>query len=382
MAIPIYLDYNATTPVDPEVLEAMMPYFSQHFGNPSSKRHAFGWTADEAVTVAREQVADLVGAEPGWVHFTGGATEAINWGIKGFAELNRRKGQHIVTVATEHRAVLESCAWLEERGWDVTILDTDQHGLISPVQLEGALREDTVLVCCMWANNEIGTIHPVHEIVEAAHQKGVAVLVDATQAVGKIPVQMGDIDFLTCSAHKFYGPKGVGALLINGRRPRLRLDRLIHGGGQEFGRRAGTLNVPAIVGMGAAAEKAGRIMETESVELARMRDGLEEAIRDSDVAVHINGEGAERLPNTSSLTFPAVDTARLIAEIPLLAISTGSACSTGQGTPSHVLSAIGSDINNATLRVSLGRFTEPDEALQAAGMIATAVNQLQPAPQS
>lgn len=378
MAQPIYLDYNATTPVDPEVLEAMLPYFGTRFGNPSSKRHVYGWTADEAVTVAREQVASLVRAHPDWVRFTAGATEAINWAVKGFAWANERRGKHIVAVATEHKAVLASCEALARQGWEITLLGTDRHGRVSAHQVEGALRSDTVLLCCMWANNEIGAMHPVTEIADAAHRHGVAVLVDATQAVGKVRVTMGEIDLMTCSAHKFYGPKGVGALIINGGRPRLRLESLIDGGGQERGTRAGTSNVPGIVGMGAAAILAQANLDHESARLEAQRNRLETVLRERGVVMVLNGAAGPRLPNTSNVTFPGVDTARLLERLPGLALSTGSACSTGVGGPSHVLRAIGSDLESATLRISLGRFTTNREVETASNAIAQAVLDLQP----
>ena len=378
MTDPIYLDNNATTPVDPDVVAAMLPFFGTHFGNPSSKRHIYGWTADEAVAMAREQLGELIAAEPEWIHFTGGATEAINWAIKGFAFANQSKGKHIVAVATEHKAVLGSCEWLERQGWEITVLPVGETGQVEPAVFEAALREDTILACYMWANNEIGTLHPVKTLTEIAHRKGIAVLVDATQALGKVPVEMGEIDLLACSAHKFYGPKGVGALVINGSRRRLRVDQMIHGGGQERGQRAGTLNVPSIVGLGAAAAKAYAELEEESARLASLRDGLEQVIRE-EVDVVVNGLGAERLPNTSNLTFPGVDTAKLIERIPELAVSTGSACSTGSGSPSHVLQAIGSDLDCATLRISMGRFTTDEDVQTASDAIVRAVSKLQSA---
>jgi cysteine desulfurase len=377
MANPIYLDYNATTPVDPDVVDEMLPYFGVHYGNPSSKRHAYGWTADEAVTIARERLGALLGAHPDWVHFTGGATEALNWCVKGYAGANQGKGRHIITIATEHQAVLGSCQAMERMGWEVTVLGVDRDGRADPAELATAIRDDTILVCCMWANNEIGAIHPVAEITEIAHAHGVAVLVDATQAVGKVPVSVGDIDFLACSAHKFYGPKGVGALIINGDRPRLRLEPLIHGGGQEFGKRAGTSNVPGIVGLGAAAEKARLLIDGEEAHLTRLRDQLEEGIRAMGAEMIVNGTNGLRLPNTSNVTFPGVDTARLLEQLPGLAVSTGSACSTGSGSPSHVLSAIGSDLDSATLRLSLGRFTTVQEISAAAEQIGRAAAELQ-----
>ncbi|NNE68738.1 MAG: cysteine desulfurase [Rhodothermales bacterium] len=376
MKRPIYLDYNATTPVDPAVVAAMVPYLGTHFGNPSSKRHVYGWTADEACGMAREDVAALVGAEPEWVHFTGGATEAINWAIKGIAFANVSRGKHIVTVATEHKAVIGSCQWLESLGWEVSILEVDANGVLDVASFEAALRDDTVLACFMWANNEIGTLHPVADLTRSAHSRGIPVLVDATQAVGKVPVELGDIDLLACSAHKFYGPKGVGALVINGRRPRLRLDQLIHGGGQERGRRAGTLNVASIVGMGAAARMAREDLAEEGPRLAEFRDRMEAALAEN-VDVIINGEGAERLPNTANVTFPGVDTAKLLERLPELAISTGSACSTGSGAPSHVLKAIGSDLQSVTLRVSFGRFTKDEDAEAATHALVRAVKDLQ-----
>lgn len=376
MKQPIYLDNNATTPVDPAVVEAMVPYLGTHFGNPSSKRHIYGWTADEAVQIAREEVADLVGAAPEWVHFTGGATEAINWAIKGVAFANVSRGKHIVAVATEHKAVLGSCDWLQRLGWEVTLLDVDDDGLVDPETFRDSLRDETVLACFMWANNEIGTIHPVTELTALAHERGIPVLVDATQALGKVPVDIGDIDLLACSAHKFYGPKGVGALVINGTRPRLRMDRLIHGGGQERGRRAGTLNVASIVGMGAAAKLSHSALAEEGPRLAQLRDEMERTIA-REVDVVVNGANAPRLPNTSSLTFPGVDTAKLIEQLPELAVSTGSACSTGSGSPSHVLEAIGSDLQAVTLRVSFGRFSTGDDAATTARCLVRAVSELQ-----
>ncbi len=377
MTAPIYLDYNATTPVDPLVVQAMLPYFGTQFGNPSSKRHAYGWAADEAVTVGREQVAELLNAEPDWIHFTGGATEAVNWGIKGYVRANRSKGNHIITVATEHKAVLDTCQALEQEGFVITVLDVDGDGRITGDAVANAIGSETVLVCTMWANNELGVIHPIADILDAAHERNVPVLVDATQAIGKISVDASRVDLLACTAHKFYGPKGVGALSINRSSRRLRLDSLIHGGGQEGGKRAGTLNVPGIVGMGAAAAVALEKLTSEETRMARLRDFLEATIREEGARMRVNGAQGPRLPNTSNMTFHGVDTAKMIGLIPELAVSTGSACSSGLGGPSHVLEAIGSDLKSATIRVSLGRFTTDEEVLEAGQAIGRAAVQFQ-----
>lgn len=364
MSKPVYLDYNATTPVDERVVERMLPYFTQHFGNPSSKRHAYGWAADEAVEKARGQMGSLIGAEPHEILFTSGATEAANLGIKGYAESASGKGRHIVTVATEHKAVLEACRSMQRRGWEVTVLPVDEDGTVSPDTVEAALRDDTTLVAVMWANNETGVIHPIPGIAEVVHRRGIALFSDATQAVGKVPVDAGVVDLLACSSHKLYGPKGVGALFVSRRDRRLRIAPQIEGGGQENGLRGGTTNVPGVVGLGAAAEIAADEMESDRARLEPLRDQIEEHVARGFAEVRINGKGARRLPNTSSMTFHGLTAANLIAGTRDLALSTGSACSSGTGKPSHVLQALGltDEDGAATIRVSIGRFTTPEDA--------------------
>lgn len=386
MTRPIYLDYNATTPVDPRVLELMLPYFGVRYGNPSSKRHAYGWEADEAVTVAREHLATLLHAEPVEILFTSGATEAANLGIKGYAEANAGRGRHLVTVATEHKAVLESCKSLARRGWDVTILPVAADGTVAPSDVAAALRPDTVLVAVMWANNETGVLHDIPAISHVVRAHGAALFCDATQAVGKVPVDAGLVDLLACSGHKLYGPKGVGALYVGRRDRRARITPLVEGGGQENGLRGGTLNVPGIVGLGEAARiaalemaadpsrVAGSAVSSVPARFAALRDAIEARLLASVPGLRLNGGGAERLPNTSSLHFPGVTSADLLAEARGVALSTGSACSSGTGTASHALKAMGlSDAEgSATVRLSVGRFTTDDEAASAADEIARA----------
>ncbi|WP_397546161.1 cysteine desulfurase family protein [Rhodothermus marinus] len=377
MRRPVYLDYNATTPVDPRVLERMLPYFTERFGNPASKGHTYGLEAEAAVEVAREQVAALLGAEPESLIFTSGATEALNLAIKGVAEASRHRGQHIVTVQTEHAAVLEACRALERRGWQVTYLPVDAQGRLDPDALEAALTPQTVLAAVMWANNETGVLHPIEEVARRTQAHGVPLLVDATQAVGKIPVSVEGIDLLVCSAHKFYGPKGAGVLYVR-RRPPLRLVPLLDGGGHEQGLRSGTLNVPAIVGVGAAAELAAREMADESRRLQHLRDRLERELQAALPEVRINGAQAPRLPQTSSVTIPGVRADRLLAAVRTLALSAGSACGSGRGKPSHVLRAMGLSEAEAqcTIRISLGRFTTEADIDEALEQLTAAVHRL------
>lgn len=367
----IYLDYNATTPVDPAVVDRMVPFFDRFFGNPSSKGHAFGWAAEEAVEVAREEVADLIGADPGDIVFTSGASEALNTVIKGLATSESERPGHIVTTLAEHSAVVESCRAVERQGAAVTYLPVDSNGLVSREAVEAAITDRTVLVAVMWANNEIGSIHRIEEIAGAVRDRGIRFLTDATQAVGKVPVSVDSVDFLACSAHKFYGPKGVGALWARsgtGVRP------LIDGGAQEKGLRSGTLNVPGIVGMGAAAAIAGTRLEDDARRLGAFRDRLEQSLtaRIRDLAVH--AVGAFRLPQTSSVTFRGVRAANLLTELRGLALSAGSACSSGTGKPSRVLKAIGLSDADAlsTIRFSLGRFTTDEEVEAAIALVSDA----------
>lgn len=377
----VYLDYNATTPVDPQVLACMLPYFTERFGNPSSKGHRYGLEAEAAVEVAREQLALLLGAEPENLIFTSGATEALNLAIKGVAQALAHRGRHVVTVQTEHAAVLEACRALARRGWEVTYLPVDAEGRLDMAALEAALRPDTVLLCVMWANNETGVLHPIPAIAQLARDRGVPLLVDATQAVGKIPVQVTGIDLLACSAHKFYGPKGVGALYVR-RKPELRLQPLLDGGGQEQGLRSGTLNVPGIVGMGAAAVRAAEVMAEEMSRLQALRDRLEQGLQGALSGVRVNGAGAPRLPQTSSITFEGVRADRLLAAARTLALSAGSACGSGRGKPSHVLRAMGRTDTEAqaTIRISLGRFTTAADIDHALTELIAAVERLRRSP--
>ena len=378
MKLPIYLDYNATTPVDNRVVERMLPFFTQHFGNASSKGHPYGWAAAEAVAQAREHMSTALQASPEEFYFTGGATESINTAIKGVATTYARKGNHIVTVQTEHKAVLEACRFLEKQGCEITVLPVDQHGLIDLNQLEAAITDQTILVSVMWANNETGVIQPVADIAKLVRSRDVLFMTDGTQALGKIPVSVDDIDLFACTAHKLYGPKGIGGLYIRKRNPRVRLTPLIHGGSQEEGKRGGTLNVPGIVGFGAATEVALADMQEDASRLASLRDTFEKTLLDTLPNIHIHGHAAPRLPHVSNMAFAGVTSARLVTHLRDLAMSTGSACSSGTGKPSHVLKAMGvnDDLAYASLRMSLGRFTTEEEMVFAAEKIIAAVKSL------
>ncbi|WP_339792526.1 cysteine desulfurase family protein [uncultured Imperialibacter sp.] len=356
----IYLDNNATTPLDPRVLEAMMPYFTNQYANAASN-HRFGVGANQAVKSARERVASLIGSEPGEVIFTSGATEAINTAIKGVTEHYREKGTHIVTVSTEHPAVLDTCKYLESKGVEVTYLPVDQYGSIDLHEVEKAIRNETILVSVMLVNNETGVIQPIKEIADLAHQKDAFFMTDATQAVGKMPVDMKamGIDIMAFSAHKFYGPKGVGGLYLRGRRPfKVKLDALIHGGGHERGARSGTLNVPGIIGLGAAAEIALKEMESDQEKIRALRDQLEQAFLQMPDTV-LNGHPTNRLYNVSNICFRGADADAIIAGLENIAVSNGSACSSTKVEPSHVLTAMGLSEQDAyaSLRFSLGRFS-------------------------
>jgi cysteine desulfurase len=384
MQTPVYLDYNATTPVAEAARERMKPYLRERFGNPSSGGHAFGWMAEEAVELARGEVASLLDVEEEPAEaltFTSGATEALNLAIKGVARAYRSKGRHLVTCQTEHKAVLGTCEALEERGWDVTYLPVGADGRVDPARFANALTDETVLATVMRANNETGVLQPVEALAETARAAGVLFLTDATQAVGKIPFDASAVDLAVASAHKFYGPKGAGVLYRRRRRrPRVRLEPLIHGGGQEEGLRGGTLNAPALAGMGAAAALAEEHRDAER--LGRLRDRFEEHLRGALPGVQINGAGTERLPQTASVTFGGVRAEHLESELRGLAVSTGSACSTGTQAPSHVLKAMGlSDAEaRATLRFSLGRPTTEEEIQFAAERVTEAVRELRNAP--
>jgi cysteine desulfurase len=362
---PIYLDYNATTPCDPRVVDAMLPFFNTHFGNAASKSHAFGWYAEEAVQFAREQVGSLIGADPQEIIFTSGATESVNLAIRGYAEANATKGRHIITVATEHKAVLDVCEYLATQGYDVSVLPVDSHGMISVEQLESALRRDTLLVAAMYANNETGVVFPVREIGALLKSRGIAFFTDATQAVGKIPVdvQADGIDMMAFSAHKLYGPKGVGCLYVRKKNPKVELSPLQYGGGHERKMRSGTLNVPGIVGMGKAAEICSQLMAAESQRLSALRNRLEEMLLQYPF-VKSNVEVENRLNHVANLRFECRDGDQLLKKVSKhIALSSGSACSSVSVSPSHVLTAMGLSEEDAlrSIRFSMGRFTTSDE---------------------
>jgi cysteine desulfurase len=379
MQTPVYLDYNATTPVAEAAVARMQPYLRERFGNPSSSGHAFGWMAEEAIELAREEVAALIGVDAGdaadTLTFTSGATEALNLALKGVMDAYRQKGRHLVTCQTEHKAVLDTGRFLEEQGADVTRLPVGADGRLAPERFADALTEETVLACVMRANNETGVLQPTPRLAEIAREAGVLFLTDATQAVGKLPVDAANADLLVASAHKFYGPKGAGVLYRSRRWPRARLTPLVHGGGQEDGLRGGTLNAPALAGMGAAAERVRERRAEDAERLRRLRDDFEHRLRADLLDVQINGAAAERLPQTSSVTFPGVRAEQLESELRDLAVSTGSACSTGAQAPSHVLTAMGltEAEARATLRFSLGRPTTAEEIAFAAERVVEAV---------
>jgi len=366
VATPIYLDNNATTAVDPRVLDAMLPYFLERFGNASSKNHAFGWGAEAAVDSARDQVARLIGASsPREVVFTSGATESDNLAIKGVAEAYREKGNHIVTCVTEHKAVLDSCKVLEKSGFEVSYLPVSRDGFVDLQRLRDSLTDKTILISIMAVNNEIGTIQPTREIGRLAKEKGILFHSDATQAVGKIPLNVEDmgIDLLSLTAHKMYGPKGIGALFVRSTKPRVKITPQIDGGGHERGMRSGTLNVPGIVGLGKACELAKKEMSTEGERLTALRERLKTGIFEQLDDVRINGDAVMRLPGNLNLSFAYVDGESLMMGLKELAVSTGSACTSASLEPSYVLKAIGLEdsLAHASIRFGLGRFNTADE---------------------
>lgn len=372
----LYLDHHATTPVDPRVLEAMLPYFREAFGNAASRQHAFGWRAEAAVEKARGQVARAIGAEAKEIVFTSGATEGNNLAIFGVAERCAEQGRHLIVGATEHRAVLDPARRLAERGYDVTILPVDRFGRVDPEALKRAIRPDTILISLMFANNEVGTLHPVVEIGRIAKERGVLFHCDAAQALGKVPVDVAaaGIDLLTLSAHKFYGPKGVGAIYVRGKNPRVRLAPLLYGGGHERGLRSGTLNVPGIVGMGEAAELATREMAETASKLAALRDRLWEGLRRGLEGLTRNGHPSESLPNNLNVTYEGVRSEVLMMEMKDVAVSSGSACSSAEPEPSHVLRALGLSAEEAkcSIRYGLGKDnTEAEIDRVAAETVAT-----------
>ena len=380
MARPVYLDYHATTPVDPRVLEAMLPFFSDHFGNPASRQHAYGWEALDAVDRARSQVAALINASPGEIVFTSGATESNNLAIKGCAQALKDRGNHVITVATEHKSVLDSCRRLQQDGCEVTVLGVDAEGFVGLDELRSAITDRTVLVSVMAANNEIGVLQPLAEIAAIAHERGALVHTDAAQAAGKVPLDVAaaGVDLLSLTAHKCYGPKGSGALYVRRRRPKLQLACLIDGGGHENGLRSGTLNVPGIVGLGAAAEICRLEMPEEGARLAALRDRLLESLRRDLDGVRLNGPVARRLPHNLHVSFEDIEGEALLMALGDLAVSTGSACSSGSQAPSHVLQAIGAvgERAGASIRFGLGRRTTDADIDFAIDRVTTVVRSL------
>ena len=379
MKTPVYMDYAATTPVDPRVLEKMLPFFRERFGNAASRNHSFGWEAEEAVKRARQQVASLINAGSREIIWTSGATESNNIAVKGTAAILREKGNHVITQVTEHKAVLDPCKYLEQQGFRVTYLPVDSGGVIDLEQLGRAMTEDTVLVSIMLANNEIGTIQPVGEIGRLCKERGVIFHTDATQAFGKLPIDveaMG-IDLLSCSAHKIYGPKGVGALYVRRKNPRVRCAPVLHGGGHERGMRSGTLNVPGIVGLGQAAELAREEM-AEAQRLASYRRRLWERISSQLDQVTLNGHPERHLPNLLNVSFAYVEGEALMMGFNDIAVSSGSACTSASLEPSYVLKAlgVGEDLAHSSIRFSFGRFTTEEEIDYAAERVVESVRKL------
>jgi cysteine desulfurase len=363
--LPIYLDNNSTTRTDPRVLEAMLPFFTERFGNAASRHHAFGWEAREAVDQAREQVAALVGASPREIVFTSGATESNNLVLRGVAGMYRQQGDHFITAATEHKAVLDPCKRLEREGLRVTVLPVDRFGRVAPEQVAEALTEATILVSIMAANNEIGTLQPIREIGQLCKQRGVLFHSDAVQAAGKVPLDVEEmgIDLLSLSAHKMYGPKGVGALYVRRRDPRVRLEPLFDGGGHEGGLRSGTLPVPNVVGFGKACELSQHDMTSESERLVALRERLRQGIMEQLDEVFLNGHPTERLPGNLNLSFAHVEGEALMMAMRDVAISSGSACTSASLEPSYVLRALGvsDELAHSSIRFGLGRFNTAEE---------------------
>ena len=366
MKIPVYIDNHATTPVDPRVLEAMLPYFCEKFGNASSRNHSFGWEAEAAVDEAREQIARLIHASsPKEIIFTSGATEPDNLAIKGVAEFYKDKGNHVVTCVTEHRAVLDSCKTLERQGYKVTYLPVDSRGLVDVGRLREAVTEKTILISIMAANNEVGTIQPVGEIGRLAKEKGILFHCDATQGVGKIPMDVEEmgIDLLSMSGHKIYGPKGIGALYVRSKKPKVRLYPIIDGGGHERGMRSGTLNVPGIVGLGKACQIALKELPEETARLTQLREKLKEGIFGQLDEVYLNGHPTQRLPGNLNVSFAYVEGESLLMGLKEIAVSSGSACTSASLEPSYVLRALGveEDLAHTSIRFGLGRFNTDEE---------------------
>ncbi len=380
LKFPVYLDNNATTPCDPEVVNAMLPYFSLNFGNAASRNHSYGWVAAEAVDIAREEVAKLIGAEPKEIIFTSGATESDNLALKGVFDMYAGKGNHIITCNIEHKAVLDTCKQIEKSGGDVTYLEVKENGLPDLAELESAIKPETILIAIMYANNEIGTIMPMKEISLIARKHGIILFSDATQAVGKIPVDVNKdgIDLLAFSAHKMYGPKGVGALYVRRKNPRVKLTAQIDGGGHEKGMRSGTLNVPGIVGFGKACDLARIKMPEEAQKIRQLRDKLENALLQIEES-YLNGDKESRLPHVINISFKYVDSEGLLMGFNKnIAASSGSACSSASIEPSYVLKALGmdDDLAQSSIRFGLGRFTTGGEIDFAIDLVPRTVSKL------
>ena len=365
LKLPVYLDNNATTPMDPRVLETMIPYFTEHFGNAASRNHPFGWEAEEAVDYAREQVAKLIGADPKEIIFTSGATEGDNLGIKGVYEMYASKGNHIITLTTEHKAVLDTCKHIERQGGEVTYLNVQEDGLLNLKELEAAIKPTTILIAVMYANNEVGVVQPIKEIAVLAKKNGILFFSDATQAVGKIPVNVIEdgIDLMTFTGHKMYGPKGIGALYVRRKNPRVKVTAQMDGGGHERGMRSGTLNVPGIVGFGKACELCMLEMEKDAKHTSVLRDKLENELLKIEEA-YVNGNREHRLPHVSNISFKHVEGEGLLMGFNKnIALSSGSACTSASLEPSYVLKALGlgDDLAHSSLRFGLSRFTTEEQ---------------------
>ncbi len=378
--LPVYMDNNSTTRTDPRVLEAMMPYFTEKFGNSASRNHAYGWETEEGVDLAREQVASIINASSKEIIFTSGATESNNLAIKGVAAMYKKKGNHILSAVTEHKAVIDTCMRLERDGCSVTFLPVDKYGIVSPQQVADAITDKTVIVSIMAANNEIGTVHPMKEIGAICKAKGVLFHTDATQTVGKIPMDVEDmgIDLLSMTAHKMYGPKGVGALYVRRKDPRVRLDAMLDGGGHERGMRSGTLNVTGIVGMGMAAEICRKELHSESERLLKLRNRLHEGINSKLEDAYLNGHPIHRLPGNLNISFAFVEGEGLMMGIKDVAVSSGSACTSASLEPSYVLKALGlgDELAHSSIRFGLGRFNTEEEVDFVINDVVRAVNHL------
>ncbi|NBP06485.1 MAG: IscS subfamily cysteine desulfurase [Bacteroidetes bacterium] len=379
MKLPVYLDNNATTKVDPRVLETMIPFFTEDFGNAASRNHPFGWKAEEAVDYAREQIAALIGANEKEIIFTSGATESNNLALKGVFEMYAEKGKHIITAVTEHKAILDTCKHLEKQGAEITYLHPAENGLLTVAQVEEVIRPDTILVTIMFGNNEIGVLQPIREIAAVCKKHGVLFHSDATQAVGKIPVDVmaDNIDLMSFTAHKMYGPKGIGALYVRRKNPRVKVTAQMDGGGHERGMRSGTLNVPGIVGFGKAAELARLEMQTDTNRIIKMRDRLENSLLTLEES-YLNGSKEHRLPHTTNISFKYVEGEGLMMAIKDIAVSSGSACTSASLEPSYVLKSLGLDdeLAHSSLRFGLSRYTTDEEIDFTIKCVTDAVNRL------